>query len=1034
MSNQSHIQYKQSSPIFPFTRVKKPEANYINYNTVEFKNSEFLDWINKYYNSPSIRPPLFKFEDTYINDTHQMLCEDTNYLLKPQQKFLAQLINPNTNIYRTLVYHGLGSGKTCTSLIVGEAFKKPNITNLLYVVPSPLVSQYRQEILGIIDTMGNNISCTSNCRVIDTESSISDVLSSEYLFKAAKNEIDQRIIKIQEWENKLNIKTSTDTSTYTQTDIKNQTRDIMVLQRKIDENKQEIKVMENLINNRIPFYIITHDKFINQLKKINKGLSKSEMNDPTLKIIQEVLNGENIKSLLVIDEIQRLVSETGSKYRILLDALQNNKNNELRILLLSATPIYDNPFELALTMNLLKPRLKFPNNKKTFYELFIGELNDKGECIKSTSNSGLTLKSCIRNENLIRYLCSGYVSYFKGGNPNAYPYKRVIYMNHIMQALQFNKYCEAFKRDVTNDNTKDDKNEYEAFMNETLISDSNEEDEKKGGGMYIKTRELSNIDLLDNISDMDKKTEQEILMNFERQLNAKFKSPSSSTSEQRLQNLRDWGVSEKFCKIIELSIIPTESGNKSGYGGNGPVFIFTNFKLYGVYAFEKLLKYCGLEKCTEDNLNTVSDKLKFFIWTGDQNQAPANNFTNKVKDKFNSRDNINGKFVKIILGTQAVMEGVSFMNVKQVHITDPWWNESRIEQIIARAVRFCSHKNLNPEEQWVDIYRHYSIYPYKPNDRIQTILKEVKGNSNFKNFQNISIEQTMFKTSNRKHFINNQFNLILKETAYDCNLNKDGNIIRLEECIDTIDPITNTFQIYYKNPSNLKIYLDTSVTGSFIGQITYDDILARKYSGPYTNSKKKINLSEAIKNTKKFETKEIISPPKELPTDKSDEIKKLEKEMINFGFQPMALSKKPTVKIVIENNSDVFEKLEPTIELKNLTPPYNMEENIKCWNNDNNFENIIFNKHITPDDRKKIIIDCINKNTLSSETTSPEQVFEVPPDPINQLMVELKKDNPTLQFDIQHVKDFMETKKQLSGIDLKFDEYMKLIRSDDSND
>ena len=34
------------------------------------------------------------------------------------------------------------------------------------------------------------------------------------------------------------------------------------------------------------------------------------------------------------------------------------------------------------------------------------------------------------------------------------------------------------------------------------------------------------------------------------------------------------------------------------------------------------------------------------------------------------------------------MEGVSFKNVKQVHITDPWWNEARIEQILARLFVF----------------------------------------------------------------------------------------------------------------------------------------------------------------------------------------------------------------------------------------------------------------------------------------------------------------------------------------------------------
>ena len=51
-------------------------------------------------------------------------------------------------------------------------------------------------------------------------------------------------------------------------------------------------------------------------------------------------------------------------------------------------------------------------------------------------------------------------------------------------------------------------------------------------------------------------------------------------------------------------------------------------------------------------------------------------------------DNKDGSLIKIILGTRSIMEGVSFKNVKQVHITDPWWNEARIEQILARACAF----------------------------------------------------------------------------------------------------------------------------------------------------------------------------------------------------------------------------------------------------------------------------------------------------------------------------------------------------------
>ena len=96
----------------------------------------------------------------------------------------------------------------------------------------------------------------------------------------------------------------------------------------------------------------------------------------------------------------------------------------------------------------------------------------------------------------------------------------------------------------------------------------------------------------------------------------------------------------------------------------------------------------------------------------------------KAKQKLiNSIENKNGNLLKIILGTRSIMEGVSFKNVKQVHITDPWWNESRIEQILARAVRFCSHSLLPLDEQWTDIFRHYSALPMNDDPEISEMLK-----------------------------------------------------------------------------------------------------------------------------------------------------------------------------------------------------------------------------------------------------------------------------------------------------------------------
>ena len=56
--------------------------------------------------------------------------------------------------------------------------------------------------------------------------------------------------------------------------------------------------------------------------------------------------------------------------------------------------------------------------------------------------------------------------------------------------------------------------------------------------------------------------------------------------------------------------------------------------------------------------------------------------------------NKDGEKIKVILITKAAAEGLDFKNVRQIHIIDPWYNMNRIEQIIGRGVRTCSHKDL----------------------------------------------------------------------------------------------------------------------------------------------------------------------------------------------------------------------------------------------------------------------------------------------------------------------------------------------------
>ena len=92
---------------------------------------------------------------------------------------------------------------------------------------------------------------------------------------------------------------------------------------------------------------------------------------------------------------------------------------------------------------------------------------------------------------------------------------------------------------------------------------------------------------------------------------------------------------------------------------------------------------------------------KYIMITGDPKLSPDN-----VSDLHaaTQKSNTNGDNVKIILITKAGSEGLDFKFIRQVHIIEPWYNLSRIEQIIGRAVRNCSHKDLPLEKRNVEIF------------------------------------------------------------------------------------------------------------------------------------------------------------------------------------------------------------------------------------------------------------------------------------------------------------------------------------------
>jgi hypothetical protein len=65
------------------------------------------------------------------------------------------------------------------------------------------------------------------------------------------------------------------------------------------------------------------------------------------------------------------------------------------------------------------------------------------------------------------------------------------------------------------------------------------------------------------------------------------------------------------------------------------------------------------------------------------------------------------------LASDFATEGIDLRYVREVHVMDPWYHMNKIEQIVGRACRFCSHAALPLEKRNTTLYLHACSRPRK---------------------------------------------------------------------------------------------------------------------------------------------------------------------------------------------------------------------------------------------------------------------------------------------------------------------------------
>jgi hypothetical protein len=154
-----------------------------------------------------------------------------------------------------------------------------------------------------------------------------------------------------------------------------------------------------------------------------------------------------------------------------------------------------------------------------------------------------------------------------------------------------------------------------------------------------------------------------------------------------------------------------------------------------------------------------------------------------------SPNNFYGEIIKTLMITASGAEGIDLKNVRYVHLTESYWHPVRLEQVIGRAKRICSHNDLPEELQTVEVFLYLMTFSQEQIDnKLSTELK-LKDRSDIDR-RPITTDEKLFETATIKENINRQLLKAIKETSIDCTVNPDNTDL---QCYSFGNPTPNTF-------------------------------------------------------------------------------------------------------------------------------------------------------------------------------------------------------------------------------------------------
>jgi hypothetical protein len=243
-------------------------------------------------------------------------------------------------------------------------------------------------------------------------------------------------------------------------------------------------------------------------------------------------------------------------------------------------------------------------------------------------------------------------------------------------------------------------------------------------------------------------------------------------------------ISPKFLKILE---------NITDIDNKGLHLLYSHFRtIEGIGILRLILLANGFaefkihKKDTEWEIiedEEYEGKPRFVLYTGTETAEEKEiirNIYNGLWDyvpvsissvlKQKHENNLYGELIKLMMITSSGAEGINLKNTRFVHIVEPYWHMVRIDQVVGRARRICSHQDLPEELRNVKVFLYITKLSDLQKVDEKNIELRIRDVSRIDRKTPVTTDETLYEISLIKKRINDQILKAVKETAVDCNI------------------------------------------------------------------------------------------------------------------------------------------------------------------------------------------------------------------------------------------------------------------------